>query len=171
MATVDSSDSDNESDNFELNGQLSGGAKKSKSLIPWRSFPENKVLYETLINCVIAEGIHKVDRAKVKSAWEDFAVVVFSQPAFKSKGHKCKAASLRTVYNDYIQKRAEANNWYDKSSKSFKNISGLEGNLSPMDVQIRQILLDVEEINEKRIVFSSAQGIQTALMWPHNPTQ
>ena len=120
--------------------------------IPWRDKEKGAKLLLCLFRLANAKGIYKEikryskDFMRSEERWELFVEELFRQPEFA--GITGSVRAVKTMFDQTIRERARFHGWLDINGGVTGNLSNEEGDLSGIDVEIKQILLYREEQRE-----------------------
>ena len=133
-------------------------SKKGKALIPWRKEPEGTILKEKLISMALYEKLHLKQEESEEIRWNAFIDVLFKQPEFESY-EKVTWRSLERQFQSVLEDIGKKHGWMTlKGGKHCRtgNLSGDEGDLAPLDSNVKQILQEMEEEEEAQAEIKDA---------------
>ena len=122
-------------------------SKKGESLNPWTKEPEGTSLKEKLISMALYEKIHLKQEESKETRWTAFIDVLFKQPEFESY-EKVSWRSLERQFQNVLEDIGTKHGRMTlKGGKHCRtgNLSGDEGDLAPLDSNVKQILQEMEE--------------------------
>lgn len=125
---------------------------KGKTLFPWRDPLKGQLCKTILIKHVLVSNLHLGDGSKgVKEKWDALLDSLKKEPQFaqylEESSVPLSGQSLRSQFQTILEERKNFHGW---NGGSVGNNSGREGDIDELDSNIRQILMDLEEKEEKK---------------------
>ena len=139
-------------------------SKAGKKLIPWRDLQKGPVLKLSLVKMVIVTGIHLLKgTVGIDDKWRLLMGDLLRQPEWNfldlSTMAPLEPKIFKEQFNTIVDDVCKAQGWGTYGGTT-GNLSGKEGDMDDLTLQVRQIMLDLEKKKEDK---DSQKALQETL--------
>jgi hypothetical protein len=142
--------------NFQMADESSKKEVK-RMQIPWRDPVKGPILKLSLMKMVVVKGIHlKKGTSDISNLWRVFIADLLRQPEWRFLAdqiaefpHEIFERTFKEAVKNITADVCRAMGWAEKGGTS-GNLSGKEGDMDELSMQVRQTLMDLEKKKEEK---------------------